>query len=78
MSDQWRTFWQRLAIWALCALVAGLSAVNSWALTEIIALKSRASVTESRVEEIRETLREIRGDQKEELRRLGGRDATRP
>jgi hypothetical protein len=41
MSDQWKTFWQRLAVWALGSVVAVLAFGNGWALGEIVELKGR-------------------------------------
>ena len=59
MSDQWKTFWQRLAVWALGSVVAVLAFGNGWALGEIVELKGRQSVTESRIVETRHWLERI-------------------
>ena len=59
MSDQWKTFWQKLAVWALGSVVAVLAFGNGWALAEIVDLKGRQSVTESRIVETRQWLERI-------------------
>jgi hypothetical protein len=59
MSDQWKTFWQRLAVWALGSVVAVMAVGNGWALAEIVELKGRQSVTESRIVETRQWLERI-------------------